>query len=63
MNTYCIPGIGHRPVKESDREGRTFFGQGIDGAGIRDSLVENVMPKLRFKGPLELSSSKSGRGN
>lgn len=29
-------------------------------AGIRDSLVERAMPKLRFKGPVGLSS-KSGR--
>lgn len=31
-------------------------------AGIRDSLVEKVMPKLRFKGPVELSSSEFRRG-
>lgn len=31
------------------------------GAGIRDSLVGKLMPKVRFQGPVELSTGKSGR--
>ena len=31
------------------------------GPGIRDSLIGKVMPKVRFQGPVELSSTKSGR--
>lgn len=46
------------------RGGSTFFGRGIrrgPGAGIRDSLVGKLMPKVRFQGPVELSTVKSGR--